>query len=82
MRRPPEKLQYAIEEWASDDSRMIEVLARAGSLSVAYAAYWAALAAKPGAGSSCANEPSNWRRACLSGRIDEMMGTKPAGLVI
>ena len=40
-------LQHTIEEWAADDSRIIEVLARAGSLSVAYAAYWAALAARP-----------------------------------
>ena len=42
-----EDLQYTVEEWTTDNSRIIEVLARAGSLSVAYAAYWAALAARP-----------------------------------
>ena len=47
MSRAHEDLQFAIEEWAADHSRIIEVLARAGSLSVAYAAYWAALAARP-----------------------------------
>ena len=47
MGRAHEDLQYTIEEWAADDSRIIEVLARVGSLNVAYAAYWAALVARP-----------------------------------
>jgi len=47
MARPTEQLDYIIEEWARDDSRPLEVIARAGTLSVAYAAYWAAVAARP-----------------------------------
>ena len=47
MSRPTETLDYIIEEWAPDDSRPLEVIARASILSVAYAAYWAALAARP-----------------------------------
>ena len=47
MSRAHEDLQYTVEEWADDSSRIIEVLARAGSLSVAYAAYRAAIAARP-----------------------------------
>ena len=47
MGRAHEDLQYTIEEWAADDSRIIEMLARVGSLNVAYAAYWAALVARP-----------------------------------
>ena len=47
MSRAHENLQYTVEEWAPDNSSIIEVLARVGNLSVAYAAYWAALAARP-----------------------------------
>jgi hypothetical protein len=47
MSRAHEDLQYTVEEWATDDSRLIEVLASAGSLSVAYAAYPAASVARP-----------------------------------
>ena len=47
MSRAYEDLQYTVEEWAQDNSRIVEVLARVGSLRLAYATYWAALAARP-----------------------------------
>jgi hypothetical protein len=47
MSRAHENLQYTVEEWTADNSRIIEVLARVGNLSIAYAAYWAALTARP-----------------------------------
>jgi hypothetical protein len=37
----------AQKQWAADEFRPLGVIARAGILSVAYAAYWAALAARP-----------------------------------
>ena len=47
MSRTHEDLQYTVEEWADDNSRIVEVLARVGNISIAYATYWAALAARP-----------------------------------
>lgn len=42
-----EDLQYAVEEWTADNATRLEVIARAGVLSVAWSAFWAALAARP-----------------------------------
>lgn len=47
MSRPHEDLLYTIEEWALDDSRCTEVLARVHLMSVAWSAYWACVAARP-----------------------------------
>ena len=46
MSRTYEDLQYTVEEWAGDNWRIIEALARVGNISIASAAYWAALAAR------------------------------------
>ena len=42
-----EDLRYAVEEWAPDNSRLLEVIARVGDLSVAMSAFWSAAAARP-----------------------------------
>ena len=38
---------FAIEEWSSDGQSLIEVIARAGHIHVATAAYWAAIRKRP-----------------------------------
>ncbi len=40
-------LCYWIEEWTTDNTKPLQVIARASILSVAYSAYWAAIAARP-----------------------------------
>jgi len=39
MSRPLEDLRYAVEEWAPDNSRPVEIIARVGDLAVAMSAF-------------------------------------------